>query len=240
MKLKILAVTSLACVCLNQANAADFYAGTSVGVLSLTSNSSIHGGPVHIPDGPTVNINVPNDAGDTDYTGRLFAGYGFDFKNKFYLGIEANGEFNAAEVHTTPTLSIAPIINTISISNTQIEVKNSYGLSVLPGYHIADNFLFYGRAGVAYGTINSSFVGAFSNANQTFHKLGGQFGVGMEYGLSKHLNLRSEYVYTVYGSVEQNVTPGVNFDGSSGITVPVNFSNSINTGAFNLGLNYRF
>ncbi len=239
MKLKLLSIAALACFSVGAAHAQGFYVGGTIGALSLTSKSTLNLGPIDLTPlniAPNLNagVNIPVDLGDTGFDGRLYAGYLFDIAKNFCLGLEANAEFNTASAEASSTVSVTPFVPTISILNTRLDVKNSYGLSLLPTFHISDDFLVYGRAGLAYGTINSSITGPLWNINDSTHEMGGQFGVGMEYSLSKHVSLRGEYIYTIYRSLDQSVTPSV-----AGFQIPMNFSHKVNTSAFGLGLTYR-
>lgn len=242
MKLKLLTLGALACFSAGIAHADGFYVGGTVGALSATSDTELHSGPLTI-DGINLPVAIRQDisvtTGNTGFTGRLFGGYLFHIVNKFCLGVEANGEFNTANIESTPTISAQPVVGPISIFNTKLNVKTSYGLSLLPTYQVSDDFSVFARAGIAYGTINSTVSDVLANGDDTFHELGGQFGVGMEYALSKHLSIRGEYIYTAYRSVEQNFNPGITIPDSFGVHLPENYVNHVRTSAFGLGLTYR-
>lgn len=243
MKLKLLTLGATTLLSAGLAHASGLYVGGTVGTLSLTSRHDLHIGPIEVDSAgsgfPDIQIDSATTLGDTGYGGRFFTGYMFDLVKKFSVAIEANLEFNTASVDTGTSLSISPIIETISLLNTQLDVKNSYGLSLLPTYHISDDFLVFARAGIARGTIHSNAVGALTNVNDSFNRMGGQLGLGMEYALSKHLSLRGEYIYTSYKSIDQSFAPGVTIPNSFGIKFPIDLNNSVHTSAFGIGFTYR-
>ncbi len=137
-----------------------------------------------------------NDASGTGFGGNLFAGYGYTFCNGFYLGSEVFGSMTSLEHKTTTSVS--------GFSNTaKIDVKNSYGLSVLPGYMITNNTLAYARVGYVRSKLEISNSGFPSDK---FNLNGVQYGLGLQTALMNNLSLRGEYTYTNYQSESRSYT----------------------------------
>jgi len=102
-------------------------------------------------------------------------------------------------------------IGTGELSNKNgLKTSYGYGLSVLPGVMLSDHTL----ASIRIGVVQSRFVSVNSIAT------GGQAGLAVQTSLSQHIDLRSEYDYTIYQTV-------------SGIQSP-------RSDAFNLGLVCKF
>lgn len=109
-----------------------------------------------------------------------FAGYGATINQNIYLGGEVLG------VLGTGTLNSNNGGGPYSLKTTY-----GYGVSVIPGYYVNDSTMAFLRAGV----VNSRFTNAGETAT------GGQVGVGMQTKLMQNWDLRGEYDYTGYQSV---------------------------------------
>jgi len=131
----------------------------------------------------------------------LFAGYGGVIGESFYLAGELIGTVG------TGVLS----------DNGVLKTTYGYGASIIPGVMLSEHTLAFVRA----GAVRSRFSDL--SQNQT----GGQFGLGLQTGLTQNVDLRGEYDYTAYRSVNWN---------SNG----VHRSTSPRQDAFNLSLVYKF
>lgn len=124
----------------------------------------------------------------TNYTGgayrgvpfNVFAGYGGLLSQCFYLAGELFG--------TVATANIS--------DNTQMKSSYGYGASLIPGIMLSDHTLAFARAGV----LRSRFP------NNSESRTGGQFGLGMQTGLTQNIDLRGEYDFVAYQS--KNVNSG--------------------------------
>ncbi len=139
------------------------------------------------------------DSLNRNYRGVPFmvnAGYGALLSQNLYLGGELFGT-----------------LGTLTLNDNGLKTTYGYGISLLPGIMLTDHTLTYLRLGLVRSHFTPSQT---SNRNVN----GGQFGLGMQVGLTQNLDLRGEYVYTAYQSF-------------SGISTP-------RQDQFNLGFVYKF
>ncbi len=88
-----------------------------------------------------------------------------------------------------------------------------------------DNLLLYGTGGVTSAPWVESYNGGTSLLNE--RETGWQVGGGLEYAISRDVNIRGEYIYTNYGL-------------SSGLSIAPNIQMQTNSSTFRLGLSYKF
>lgn len=113
----------------------------------------------------------------------LFAGYGGT------IG-QSQNVYLAGEVFAVPA--------TYSFKNSGLDrTTYGYGASIIPGLMLSDHTLGYVRAGVVKSR--------FSHASESV--TGGQLGLGLQTSLSQNVDLRGEYVYTAYRSVDRVSSP---------------------------------
>lgn len=130
--------------------------------------------------------------------GSIFAGYGW-LHNQFYLAGEVNANISSLEYY----LSNAEYIHQ-TFSRTTFTVKTSQGISVLPGYMIADNTLVYGRIGYANGRLRIRESDP-TIQSQTKNRSGIRYGLGIRRALTPHLALMMDYSQINYRSVKSYV-----------------------------------
>jgi len=127
-------------------------------------------------------------------------GYGVILSQSFFLG---------GELFST--------LATMGFQDNGLASSYNFGFSLLPGILLGDHSMFYGRVSIV-GTRFSPSSSTGSGKNSTV--VGGQVGVGLQAGLTRNLDLRSEYVYSAYTSFHQVASPRQD--------------------QYNLGLVYRF
>lgn len=153
------------------------YVGTSSGIIVNTSTGVAENNGKNTTTGKTIISGSP-----AFYRGipfNLFAGYGGVINENYYLSGELTGT-----------------IGSVSISDAAgLKTTYGYSVSVLPGLMITDNTLAFVRLGVAGSH--------FSNINQM--ATGVQVGVGMQSNLLQNLDLRGEYAYVAYPSLNNKV-----------------------------------
>lgn len=148
-------------------------------ILAACVNTGAMAGNFYV--GPTLfaeNIS----ANQSSYRGmhpRMSLGYGDRMEN-YYL---------AGEIFAVPFST--PISYSTNSTGVNARISRSFGLSLLPGYMITDSVMGYLRLGV----VNSKFSGPNTS------KSGGQVGAGLETNLTSNWDLRGEYIYTAYQSV---------------------------------------
>ena len=103
--------------------------------------------------------------------------------------------FLAAEVTGT--------VGTAEISN-QGAVKTSYGYgaSVLPGFEWCDHTIIFARLGVVRSHFPQVKVAPY-NTNTT--QTGGQFGLGIQTEAMQNIDIRGEYDFIAYRSIDAGV-----------------------------------
>lgn len=142
-------------------------------------------------------INNASNGGRSDYRGlggNLALGYGGTVVPRIYLGGE---------------VFVVPGSFTVT-GNDNLKTTWGVGLSIIPGIMLSEKAMTFARIGI----IDSRF----SKQNQT--ALGGQLGLGLQTMVIHNLDLRGEYVYTKYSSLDYFSSP--------------------NADVFNVGLVYKF
>lgn len=169
---------------------AGLYIGGGVGSDTVDFKQSSH---VYQLD----NFNVINQAhlSGTGVFGTLFAGYAH-LNNKFYLAGEINGDLSS----TTSKSSNVELVHA-TVSSTHYKLKNSVGISALPGYQLSLNTLFYGRLGYE-NALFKSITSDVSLANISSHKGGFRYGLGVKQAVSERMALRLDYSRVQYGKVQ--------------------------------------
>lgn len=104
----------------------------------------------------------------------LFAGYGGQFNQNFYLGGEVFWKVGTAEFS----------------DNNGMKTSYGYGASLLPGIMLSENTFAFARVGV--------IKNRFTDADDT--RTGGQVGLGLQTNVTQNIDVRGEYVYTSYSS----------------------------------------
>lgn len=137
------------------------------GGIGITNNSS------------TVKINDGDNYAGGSFRGvpvNLFAGYGGNVNENFYLAGEVFG--------TVGTFNLTK-------NNSGLKTDYTYGAAIIPGVMLSEQTLAYGRVGI----LKSHFPDASSN-----NRAGAQFGAGLQTTLAQNIDLRGEYDYIAYKS----------------------------------------
>ncbi|MDR3478111.1 MAG: outer membrane beta-barrel protein [Gammaproteobacteria bacterium] len=109
--------------------------------------------------------------------GQLFVGYGANVGQGFYLAGEVIGTFGTG-----------------TIVDNGMKSTWGYGLSIIPGIMISEHTMGYLRAGVIRTQFQPKTTGSKAVS-------GGQFGVGMQTSLMQNWDVRGEYTYSSYSSL---------------------------------------
>lgn len=148
-------------------------------ILALTAGVALANTAPYIGASTGVTTNTANKTGGS-YRGmpfNVFAGYGGVVSQSFYLAGELTGTIANAD-----------------ISNNGLRSTSGIGISVIPGVMLSDHTMAFARAGV----VRTHFsVPGTSGQNQT----GGQMGLGLQTSLTQNVDLRGEYDYVAYRSV---------------------------------------
>ena len=162
--------------------------------------------------GPSTQVGYDNLAAD-GFVGGGLIGYGKQWGNRFYLGVEllANGSTASATNQTIYNHTHEALYDGDGYSNN-ISIKNNIGISLLPGVQVNNATLAYGRLGYSQARITGSegviFYSEPLGLPQTttphqvsFSPNGFSYGLGIETALIKHFSVRGELIHTDYQSV---------------------------------------
>ncbi len=141
------------------------------------------------PGGPFVS----GDFSVSGLTGGALVGHNFQFKN-FVFGLEGDASYGDVDGN-----------DTIAGTNYDFEVNISGTVRGRFGYVINELYL-YGTAGVAFADVKVSDNTGITGSDRQLN-IGFVVGGGLEYAISENLHIRGTYLYTNYGTQENNL-PG--------------------------------
>ncbi|STX51092.1 Opacity protein and related surface antigens [Legionella busanensis] len=127
--------------------------------------------------------------------GSIFGGYGRAF-DRFYLAAEGNANISSLEYKLTNDEYLRG-----NFSKTTFTIKRSFGVSLLPGYFLSENTLFYGRVGYANGRLK--IRESDPSINSSKNDLDGiRFGLGVRHAFAPHWIGMMDYSQTHYDHVK--------------------------------------
>jgi len=227
------------------------YLGVNAG--GAWGNSDVRTGTVFSPTGyfaassaTSIHSAGKGSVSPGGFTGGTQGGYNWQ-TGSLVLGLEADFEYLGQD----STRSVGPIVypccspTTYSLKQ-KLKTDNLFTLRPRAGWAM-NNWLFYGTAGLAVSSINTSF--AFTDTFATAHASGSKtsiqpgwvVGAGVEYGLTPRWTLRGEYLYadlsevTVKSNNLGAFTPSIPFP-TNGFTHKADLAANI----FRVALNFKF
>ncbi len=146
----------------------------------------------------------------TGVFGTLFGGYSWVHK-RFYLAGEINGNMSSVEYKLTNKDYVHR-----TLSKTTFTIKNSEGVSLLPGFFLSENTVFYGRIAYANGHVKIKESDPTIRSN-TRNCNGLRYGLGLRHYLSTQWAFMMDYsqvnyqdvnsfVYEPFGAVAKTTT----------------------------------
>jgi opacity protein-like surface antigen len=148
----------------------------------------------------------------------LLAGYGMNFSNRWYAGVEVFGNWD--EVDGRFSIEDAPIItldgtviaSSATYTHSRFEKEWDMGAAFIPGYQVSNNALLYARIGYvgaefeisnSRSAIDTGFTEAqnaarYSSGSKWLSGL--QLGVGVDTVVYENFSLRSEFNVNNYGN----------------------------------------
>jgi outer membrane immunogenic protein len=191
------------------------------------------------------NIPLVNDAGDRDFsqtsfTGGVQAGYNWQLEG-ILLGLEADVGYAGVDASVKDG---AAYLNDPSLG---FDVKQDLSLDWLGTARakvglVADDLLFYGTGGLAFGTVDyqgefsdSSVNDASSSSSTSEFKVGWTAGGGVDWMMFEKTSLKLEYLYYDLGNVNADGVLTSNLDLSNKFDHEADVSGSI----VRLGLNWH-
>ncbi|EJF91689.1 outer membrane protein [Bartonella tamiae] len=183
-----------------------------------------------------------NNEKKNSFSGGVYAGYNFMLSKHFLLGAEADiALYNYKNNDNLYIDNIYPYnysLKKFYLYEEKVKLSRSVSLRARIGY-ASSRFLTFATAGISSGTADynihidgaqtSKEVYASNRKSMTGYTVGG----GVEYALTDHILLRSEYRYTDYGR------KGIKIDGDQFIT-PAEFKIAHKAHDVRLGIAYKF
>lgn len=176
-----------------------FYLGASVGPEGASFSQKAHfvaPDPAHPVD--AVDVVDKNHFSGLGVFGSLFAGYGWT-RDRYYLAIEGNANLSSVQHKYSNDEYIHH-----NTSKTTFTIRNSEGVSALPGFFLSKDTLFYGRVGYINGRlqINESDP---TIRSMTKNRNGIRYGLGLRHDLDERWTLMLDYSQINYDSVNGTV-----------------------------------
>lgn len=169
------------------------YAGMYAGVGVVRDTATFHKS-LKIQDSQTRNtLYYKNDEQPgSGVLGNGFVGYGWQ-RNKFYLGTELNVAVSSLKYH-----GYFIDYQQNEKSEAQYRIDKSYGVSVLPGYKIVNDWMLYGRVGLAranfkYAEYKSEHSLPTRGVTEWRWLNGFRYGLGVSGLITKNAGIRLEY-----------------------------------------------
>lgn len=134
-------------------------------------------------------------------------GYNWQFGPNFVAGVEADIAAASIKSDSASHFDLPSWGNSTRPLDVSAESKVDWFGTIRGrlGYAV-DNFLFYGTGGVAYGNVKTSYNINYNNGDDVLNgsssdtRWGWAAGAGFEYGLTKNITLKTEYLYVDLGS----------------------------------------
>ncbi|EHL31981.1 hypothetical protein LDG_6151 [Legionella drancourtii LLAP12] len=158
--------------------------------------------------------------------GSLFAGYSRVY-NRYYLAAEVNANISSL---TYKLINDEYVHQTFA--KTTFTLKNSEGVSLLPGFFLSDNTLFYGRVGYINGRLKISESDP-TIRSMTKNRNGIRYGAGVRHDLTEQWTVMMDYSQINYDRVKNRV-----FEPFGGVTK--NTKIRANTAQVAFGILYNF
>ncbi len=192
---------------INMPTAANFtglYGGAQMGV----SSGNMHTDSV---DGFIITDNNEVTADNTNVAAGIFAGYGKQFNNNLYLGL--NGDLNWMNSYFKENIDLSFI--GLSLRDFQIvkKISPTYSADVELGYVINQTVLLFITGGYAGASVNNDTTitettGETVTYNNNTNPNGYNLGIGMRAMLTKNIFLQGKGTYTSLGKTNStNLTP---------------------------------
>lgn len=175
---------------------AGFYVGAAIGPegASFDQTAQVVGNNSSSPHGSFFVVDKNGFSGTGGF-GSVFAGYGLT-RDRFYLAAEANGNLSSVMHQLTNDEYLHG-----TISKTTFTVKSSEGLSLLPGYFVSQDTLFYARLGWISGQIR---INESDTSIQSYNgsRNGIRYGLGIRHALTQQWIAMMDYSQINYQNIK--------------------------------------
>ncbi|ARG98444.1 outer membrane protein [Legionella micdadei] len=202
-----------------------FYVGAAVGPEGASFSQKVH---VQRPGTfDAFNVIDRNHYAGIGLFGTLFAGLSWIYK-QIYLAAEVNGTMSSVEYKLTNDEYVHQ-----NFAKTSFTVRNSEGVSALPGFLLSENTVFYGRIGYANGRIKLVEGGDPTIHGAATRKNGLRWGLGIRHAFNEHFSFMMDFSQITYNSIHSIV-----FESNGNVTKATKITPKTAQVAF--GLIYRF
>lgn len=153
-----------------------------------------------------------SDLNSATVFGGLQAGYNYQ-TGPWVFGLEADAGYGNAS-------------KTVGLGLLDLKTEKTWsGTARLRAGYAFDTVLVYGTGGLAWASFKSTLTDVFGNsASDDKTRIGWTVGGGLEYGMTKNISIKGEYLYSDYG----------------GTTTVLGVREEISDHLVRVGLNYRF
>lgn len=224
--LRKISLASAVFVLLNTSAHAGFYLGASAGPEGASFSQRAH---VVGQGNGALNFNViaTNHFSGTGVFGSLFGGYAW-VHQQYYLAGELNGNISSVKYRLTNDEYVHQ-----NFAKTDFTMRQSEGVSALPGILLSETTLFYGRIGYSNGHLKIVEGADPSIKNINRNVPGIRYGVGIRKHLSPKWSMILDYSQINYRRVHSFTYDPIGM-------VTKNTSIKPNTAQFGLGMIYHF
>jgi outer membrane immunogenic protein len=210
----------------HQGNFSGFYAGAQYGTMhskaDLRANTEYYTDERIRPGDITTKLRYNRNVSTTNVIGGLHAGYGKQFSNSFYLGIEAYGNLSNHLAQTSFKDFEHTNINELYRDripyerNLKLERKNTLGITLRPGI-VFGNTLLYAKLGIESAHLSlqddikdrdTLYRDDIKIPSSTTHKRVYGFvpGIGASFKVTDHVLLGLEVTHALYKNTTFNLS----------------------------------
>lgn len=172
-----------------------FYVGAQLGYGSGKSEWSNRETPAGAASNIAINDRRKGDLGTRGILGGLHVGFGKEFNNKMYLGLEAFGNLSKTEGKENSVFGVDSF-------RAKAKRKQEFGAAFHPGF-VCGNALLYVKAGISSAKweyrsayLNNNAVVARSSTSK--HRMGFVPGLGISFMASEHVMVGLQATHTMY------------------------------------------
>lgn len=224
-----------------------FYVGIGGGAMDFFTEFSGPGTSTSEDGLVTISQNSSSDSGSLGWNTTAEVGYAWALPNRFFLGIEAFGNYTNTATSTTSSSSTT-IEESTDTADTygQLKMDWIYGIRALPGYQVTPSTTVYGIIGYAraHADLNTAAESVTSEGvvqnlpttTESFNFNGLQLGLGSMIDVTEHVAIRGDIIYTDY----QDKTSNTLDTDSRGGTYSSSTQLSPSTLEANVGVVYKF
>lgn len=174
-----------------------FYVGGAVGPEGASFSQKSHVVGLN-PQAGVFEVGASNHFSGTGVFGSIFGGYAWS-SGKYYLAGEINGNLSSVKYELTNDEYIHS-----NFAKTTFTIRNSKGVSLLPGFFFSDSTLFYGRIGYINGQVKISEGADPSIMSMSKNSDGIRYGVGVRHSVTPQWSLMMDYSQINYAHLKSN------------------------------------